>query len=325
MHKIAVFRTLQLGDLLCAMPAIATVKYNYPKSTLYFIGLPHMEPFIKRFDYVDKFVAFPGHPALPEIPCDLVALRDFVTAMRVERFDLLVQLQGKGTIVNDFLGSLGAQRLVGFHPEAADQKPDWMTYPEGLHEVDRHLALMDFLGLKIANRSMHFPLFPQDWQNFEIISQQLSYPFVIVHVGSRDPHRQWPIENFAYLAAYLHDKNYQIILTGVAREQQLVSKIETLLSLPTLNLCGQLDLGQLGCLVQEASLLISNCTGISHIAAALATKSIVISLDGEPERWGPQNKVLHTTFDGRKPICQADIIREINRLLGLQIPEDQNA
>ncbi|MDM1293412.1 hypothetical protein HX021_03785 [Sphingobacterium sp. N143] len=43
MHKIAVFRALQLGDLLCAMPAIAALKYNYPESTLYFIGLPHYE------------------------------------------------------------------------------------------------------------------------------------------------------------------------------------------------------------------------------------------------------------------------------------------
>jgi ADP-heptose:LPS heptosyltransferase len=47
-------------------------------------------------------------------------------------------------------------------------------------------------------------------------------------------------------------------------------------------------------LIKNAAALVSNCTGVSHIAAALKTKSIVISLDGEPDRWGPfEQKVAH--------------------------------
>jgi ADP-heptose:LPS heptosyltransferase len=44
-------------------------------------------------------------------------------------------------------------------------------------------------------------------------------------------------------------------------------------------------------------LLIANCTGVSHIAAATRTPSFVISMDGEPERWGPLNQILHVTKD----------------------------
>ncbi|QIH33988.1 glycosyltransferase family 9 protein [Sphingobacterium sp. DR205] len=325
MHKIAVFRALQLGDLLCAMPAITALKYNYPESTLYFIGLPHMEALLERFDCVDEFIPFPGHPELPEIPCNPLALADFMKRMQAEKFDLLLQLQGNGTIVNDFLKNFGAKRLVGFRPSGSPGDSDWLEYPDKLHEVDRHLALIDFLGLRITNRAMEYPLFSSDWADFEVIKNSLTYPFVIVHVGSRDTKRQWPLEKFVCLAEYLHDRGYQIVLTGVLGEKLRIAEFENLLPFGALNLCAQLDLGVLGCLVRQASLVICNCTGISHIAAALETRSIVISMDGEPERWGPQNKRLHRIFDAKKSIQITDIFSAIDSLLEFQFPVGRNA
>ena len=60
---------------------------------------------------------------------------------------------------------------------------------------------------------------------------------------------------------------------------------------------GKTSLGAIGVLIKNAALLISNCTGVSHMAAAFETPGIVISMDGEPERWGPLNKELHRTID----------------------------
>jgi ADP-heptose:LPS heptosyltransferase len=315
MFKIAIFRALQLGDLLCSIPAIAALKFNYPNAKLYFIGLPHMRALMERYDCIDEYVDFPGHPALPEIPHDPKELARFILRMQAENFDLLVQMQGDGTIVNDFLTQFRAKRLVGFKPLAAAGDSDWLTYPIHLHEVERHLALVRFLGLQVVSSAMYYPLFPADWAAYEHIKSEMVPPFVIVHVGSRDARRCWQLENFAYLASYMYNKGYQVILTGVYAERILVDKLQRLLEFPTVNLCSKLDLGMLGCLLTEASLLLSNCTGISHVAAALQTRSVVISMDGEPKRWGPLNKKLHTTFDLTVPVAMAQIEREINRLL----------
>ena len=115
------------------------------------------------------------------------------------------------------------------------------------------------------------------------------------------------------------------MLTGVSAEKRRIAEFENLLTFRVLNLCAQLDLGVLGCLVRQASLVICNCTGISHIAAALETRSVEISMDGEPERWGPQNKRLHKTFDARKLIPLTDIFNAIDFLLEFQSPVGQNA
>ena len=60
-----------------------------------------------------------------------------------------------------------------------------------------------------------------------------------------------------------------------------------------IDLTGRTNLGAMGILIKNAFALISNCTGICHIADALDTPSVVISMDEEPHRWAPSNKDLH--------------------------------
>ncbi|MGJ1316775.1 glycosyltransferase family 9 protein, partial [Sphingobacterium multivorum] len=78
MFKIAIFRALQLGDLLSSIPAIRALKSHYPDARLYFIGLPHMRVLMERFDCIDEYVDFPGHPQLPEIAYNPDNLERFV-------------------------------------------------------------------------------------------------------------------------------------------------------------------------------------------------------------------------------------------------------
>src|SRR5206468_6532270 len=64
-----------------------------------------------------------------------------------------------------------------------------------------------------------------------------------------------------------------------------------------ISVAGKTSLGAVGVLIKKAAFLISNCTGVSHIAAAFKTPSIVISMDGEPNRWAPINRHLHHTLN----------------------------
>jgi len=86
-------------------------------------------------------------------------------------------------------------------------------------------------------------------------------------------------------------------VTGTKEEVGITAEVIGLMDFPAIDLTGKTGLGEIGQLIKEARLLISNCTGVSHIAAAMETPSIVISMDGEPERWGPLNKDLHKTID----------------------------
>ncbi|HJU70242.1 MAG TPA: hypothetical protein VJ603_00190, partial [Paucimonas sp.] len=114
-EKIAVFRALQIGDMLCAVPALRALRAAFPHAHVTLVGLPWAAQFARRFRvYIDDFAAFPGHPALPEQPVQEEHLAGFYRDMRKRRFDLALQMHGSGQISNTIVRGFGARENAGF-------------------------------------------------------------------------------------------------------------------------------------------------------------------------------------------------------------------
>jgi ADP-heptose:LPS heptosyltransferase len=297
--SIAIFRALQLGDLLCAVPAFRAIRQAYPNAKITLITLPGSKVIFDRFSkYFDYFLAFPGYHGLPEQDFTLAEIDRFQSYIQQMKFDLAIQMQGNGTIVNHMMSDWGARYSAGFCPHPSQENPTFLTYPNTGHESLRHLALVQHLGIPIQDPDMSFPITEQDNASFETLKMNLiEGKYVCIHAGSRGSWRQWPIKYFAALGNYCQAKGFQVVLTGTAEELPIVNELSSLMNKEPIIAAGRTNLGQLAVLLDKSYLLISNCTGVSHIAAGLKKQSIVISMDGEPERWAPMNKSLHRTID----------------------------
>src|SRR4051812_9355445 len=98
-RSIIIFRALQLGDMLCAVPAFRALRQRFPDARISIAGLPWMKLFVERFSkYLDEFILFPGYPGLPEQPQDNAATLDFLSGIQRRKFDLAIQMQGNGSI-----------------------------------------------------------------------------------------------------------------------------------------------------------------------------------------------------------------------------------
>src|SRR5438105_10238382 len=138
--KIAVFRALQLGDLLCSMPAIRALRKAFPDAHIALIGLPWAKSLVDRFpDYLDSFILFPGYPGLPEQPVNPNEVTLFLDKMQKRKFDLILQMQGNGTIVNPLMQLLGARYNAGFciKNEYCPDPDMFLEYPEGISEIEK--------------------------------------------------------------------------------------------------------------------------------------------------------------------------------------------
>jgi ADP-heptose:LPS heptosyltransferase len=118
-RRIAVFRALALGDMLCAVPALRALRAHLPSARIILIGLPWAQSFVERYSaYVDELLPFPGFPGYPEQEAAIPAFLDFLRAAREKRFDLAIQLHGSGELTNRIVALLGAKRLAGFVDKA---------------------------------------------------------------------------------------------------------------------------------------------------------------------------------------------------------------
>jgi ADP-heptose:LPS heptosyltransferase len=291
--NIAVFRALQLGDLLCAVPALRALRGGFPQARIALIGLPWARELAARLrHYVDEFIEFPGFPGMPERVPDLAALPEFFRAMRERAFDLALQLHGSGELTNPITQLMGAQRTAGYYRRG---DPEWR---DAEHEVLRWLRLLEHLGIASRGTQLEFPLREADWQEWRSLRLQR---YAVIHAGAQLVSRRWPAERFAEVGDALAAEGLRIVLTGAIGEAQLTRTLQQLMRQPALDLAGRTTLGALGALIARARLVVCNDTGVSHIAAAMSTPSVVVACGSDPGRWAPLNAELHRVIHHHVP------------------------
>jgi ADP-heptose:LPS heptosyltransferase len=338
MTRIAVIRALALGDMLCAIPALRALRARFPDATISLIGLPWAAEIVERFPtLLDELIDFPGFPGIPEVEFDPDRSLDSMAELQRRRFVLAVQLQGNGLVINEFVALLGARRLAGFIPAGGEPPRDsrddvWLPYPERGTEVDRLLALPAALGAPVERR-LEFPVLESDRAAARDLldsTQVDGVPLAILHAGGSRPERRWPAERFAKVGDALVDQGLTVVLTGTDGEASATAAVCRSMRAPATDLTGRTGLGSLAALVERARVVVTNDTGVSHLAAAIETDSVTIFSASDRERWAPVGSDRNMTVGegvpeggtGRVDVPVADVLAATRRLLAGRTARD---
>ena len=299
-QRVLVFRALQLGDMLCAVPALRALRAALPGAHITLAGLPWAEQFAQRFSrYIDAFIPFPGHPALPEQQADEARLSEFRDLLRQQDFSLAVQLHGSGEQTNAIVAGFGPRAVAGFCSPGA-HVPDGMhvmPYPAQGLEPERLLRLTSWLGAPPEGNHLEFPLTRQDGEELHlsgVASGMGSRRYACIHPGARDRGKCWAPQRFAEVADRLAEEfGLLIVLTGSAAEHDLTSAVASHMRAPAINAASPISIGAMAALMRDASILVSNDTGVSHIAAGLGLRSVVVFSKADITRWAPADRQRH--------------------------------
>jgi ADP-heptose:LPS heptosyltransferase len=298
-----------LGDLLASVPALRALRAARPDAEVVMLTWPEMGPVLARQGaYVDELLSFPGWPGIPERPPRPAELPGFLAATRRCGFDLAVQMYGGQPAANEVTEALGARRTAGFFtPGAWDADlATHLPYPYREREVDRHLALMAFLGAPAGSGALEFPLRLEDHERLAALRRRhglASGGYAVLHPGATAASRRWLPERFAAVGDALAARGLQVAVTGVAGEEPLVAAVTGAMRAPATDLAGATTLGSFAALLASAAVLVGNDTGPAQLAAALGTPSVTVFLAGDPARWAADDRRRHRQLLAGVP-CQ---------------------
>jgi ADP-heptose:LPS heptosyltransferase len=274
-----------LGDLLCAVPAMAGLRSALPSAEMTFIGRRSSRWFADRYPgLIDDWIGCDWCPGLVESTVDPGALAATLTDVRTRHVEVAIQLHGDGRLTNAFTAALGAPLWGGLARRCGDHL---RTVGEGTHEIDRCVEAVRAVGLTIEPHPMTMRLLPTDLVPRAVPSRS----YAVVHAGASRPERRWPAEAFATAARRLLDHVDHVVLTGVAGEGDIVGAVHDAIA-PVdgnhvIDLHGRTSIGSLAALLASARVVVSNDTGVAHLSAAVAAPTVTIFGTPDRARWEP--------------------------------------
>lgn len=316
--KVLVVRLDGIGDVVLSTPFLRELRKNLPGALITLVVNPSVYNMVELCPYVNEVLTFDWN-----IQSRFLKERLHGRALKLawehhlwsRRFDMaVVPRWDADTCHASFVAFLsGAPWRVGYSEKVIEHKKQlnrgydrlFSRVIDGnqtiLHEVERSLDLLRFLGGRVKEERLELWISEEDKAFAEDILKSAGVRagdlIVAFAPGAGAPKRKWPLSHFIELGSWLiKEYNARIILIGGLGEEPLGQEIKQQLGDKVIDLSGKTTLRQAGALIKHCSLFIGNDSGTIHLAAAGDIPLIEISCHpklgspshaNSPLRFGP--------------------------------------
>lgn len=322
----------QLGDMICVVPLFTSLRAAFPDAQMMLMASPVNIEVMRHHHAIDGLIKydkslFRSHRLLK--PGSIIR---FLRDLRRREFDLVVVPM---TVSFSFTSSLlafasratyriGAGRIDGKeNPGSAffnlPVDLDWRTTPER-HQTLRNCDTARELIDPPEDLSCRIDLTEEEREaGKRLVAEQGGgrRRAVAFHPGAGKIPNRWPADRFSEVAEALHrTMDASVWITEGPMDREAVVGMKQGLSFSALVVTDR-TIRDVASILACMDLVISNDTGIMHVAAAVGTP--VLSLFGptDPHQWAPAgglHRYLHAGDDIRG-IRAADVIRNAQEML----------
>jgi len=343
--RICVFRIGNIGDVVCALPAISSIRKAYPDAHLTLLTSPGHRgavgaaQVLADSDWIEEVWTYYAEDI------DTLAKRwSMLKQLRARRFDVWIDLPSNIASIRRLLRDMLFASLVGAK-WARGWRIDtlmWATQAQAEHirfcnEVDRVMKIVRELGMDANEATFPIAGSKQLRNRLDSLlrSRNLAPDRLIAFAPeARRSTNLWFPERFAKVGRSLAAQGYSIVLTGSGSETVVGEQIASLIGSAAFSMAGKLSVLESRELFRRCRLVVCVDSGSQHLAASVGTPCVsLFSSRDMPGRWHPygkRNVVLqkrvgcHTCLKEACPndnLCMRaievdEVVRHANRLLG---------
>ena len=296
MKRILVVRGGAIGDFVLTLPAIKLLRDGFPNAHLEILGYKHIVALAEKRFYADATRSIEYAPLASFFArgADLPrALADYFAS-----FDLVVSyLFDPDGIFEQNFRRCGVEIFIAASPKITGDQHAALQLAEPLTQLD----------LTNANPAATLYPAPADRAFARSFLSPANAPVVALHPGSGSETKNWPLEHWAELGETLlrdGSAGSLLVVGGEADVKQLRSLAAQWRDRPVM-FAEHLPLPELAAALSACTLFIGHDSGVSHIAAAVGTRCVLLFGPTDPPVWAPANEgVQILRADSR---CLADL------------------
>lgn len=289
-RKILVVKPSALGDVIHSLPFLKAMHGRFPQAQIHWVIARGLHTLLEKHSMIHRLWIMDkdAWKKPKNLGRTLTTLRELFKALRSERFDLVVDLQG---LLRSGIISLaaGCPVRVGFQ-EGREGSHLFYTHrvrgfadSSDIHAVDRYLKVARFLGCD-PEPEVEFPLPPFMLPAEKKEELQLPQKYIVIAPAAGGGAKKWPPQRFGQLAARLPCPS--VVVAGPS-DEHIGREVAACSQGSAMSIAGKTNLLELAAVIQGAEFMICNDTGPMHLAAAMKVPVFALFGPTNPLRTGP--------------------------------------
>jgi len=262
--KFLIIRFSSIGDIVLTTPVIRCLKQQVPDAEVHFLTKSSFLPVVQHNPYIDKIHLLAHSWEL------------MIEELKSENYDYIIDLHHNTKTLR--VKSALKKKSFSFYKlniEKYIYTSLKLNILPKVHIVDRYLKTVESFGVKNDGAGLDYFISKEEETKREDIPASHSAGFVACVIGAALGTKQWPVHKWKEFCLQL---NHPVILLGGPEDVTAGNEIAAVDDIKVYNACGKFKLNESADLVRKAKLVVTNDTGLMHIAAAY--KKPIISLWG---------------------------------------------
>lgn len=188
------------------------------------------------------------------------------------------------------------------------------------HRVELNLDLLRFLGEKITERSL-YPNYAVRAEAQTRVGQWLMFwgrdgssKLIALHPGGVRHNKRWMPKRFVEVGRELLKMGYSVCFVGGRDEFSLCDGIAEEIGMPgVLNAAGEFSLEETAALLQRCYCLVSNDTGVMHLATAVDAPVVAIFGPTDSRHIGPFSQTARIVSKSKniRDVAASDVLQAV--------------